>query len=118
MSTSIRNTLKLEGFTVLGLSILLYASFGSGWLLFAALILLPDLFMLGYLAGPNVGATTYNIAHSYPLPAVLLVTGLLTSTTLVLSIGLIWFAHIGLDRMLGYGLKYHDAFKHTHLANA
>lgn len=118
MSTSIRNTLKLEGFALLSLSILLYASFGGTWLLFIALLLLPDIFMLGYLAGPKVGAFTYNIVHSYFLPACLLATGLFMSHTLILSLGLIWFAHIGLDRMLGYGLKHPDGFEHTHLSNA
>ena len=118
MSTSIRNWLRLEGLTILGLSILFYALFGGTWLLFIALLLVPDSFMLGYLAGPKVGAFAYNIGHSYFLPACLLATGLLLSHTLILSLGLIWFAHIGLDRMLGYGLKFPDAFKHTHLSNA
>ena len=118
MTISIRTFLRLEGLTVLALSTLLYASFGSTWLLFFALLLLPDVFMLGYLSGPKVGAFIYNIAHSYFLPACLLATGLLMSHTLILSIGIIWFAHIGLDRMLGYGLKFPDAFKHTHLSNA
>lgn len=118
MSPSIRTWLKLEGLAVLALSTLLYASFGGTWLLFFALLLLPDSFMFGYLAGPRVGAFAYNIGHSYVLPAALLATGLFISGTLILSLGLIWFAHIGLDRMLGYGLKFSDAFKHTHLSHA
>ena len=71
--------------------------------------------MLGYLAGPRVGAVWYNVAHATLLPWVLLVTAYLSGNTLMLSIALIWFAHIGIDRALGYGLKRSSDFKDTHL---
>jgi hypothetical protein len=83
--------------------------------MFALLLLAPDLSMLGYVAGPRVGAVVYNVFHAYPLPAVLGIFGLLGGSPLVLAVALIWLAHIGMDRLLGYGLKYPTEFKDTHL---
>ena len=34
-----------------------------------------------------------------------------------MALALIWLAHIGLDRLLGMGLKYSDRFTHTHLGD-
>jgi len=92
-----------------------YGAWGSGWGLFAALFLVPDISMLGYLAGPRVGAACYNAGHSYLGPALLGAAGLGVGQPLAVAIALIWVAHIGFDRMLGYGLKYSTAFGHTHL---
>jgi hypothetical protein len=70
---------------------------------------------LGYLAGPKVGASAYNTFHSYPLPAALGIFGLLAGAPLAVAVALVWFAHIGMDRLMGYGLKYATDFKDTHL---
>ena len=118
MYKSMQGFLRLEGAVLLTVSVLLYALYGGGWLLFFGLLLLPDIAMLGYLGGTRLGAATYNLFHAYPLPALLLGVALLTPNPLLLSLSLIWFAHIGMDRLLGYGLKYPDAFKHTHLSGA
>jgi hypothetical protein len=75
----------------------------------------PDASFSGYLAGPKFGATVYNSAHSYLAPMAMMTFGFVTSSPLVLSIAMIWLAHIGFDRMLGYGLKYADGFGFTHL---
>lgn len=83
--------------------------------MFAVLLLAPDVSMLGYLAGPRIGAAIYNVFHSYPLPFALGVSGLLAGSQLVVGLALIWVSHIGLDRMLRYGLKYPTEFKDTHL---
>jgi len=107
--------LRTEGAALLGLSILLYAKFGGSWILFAVLLLAPDLGALGYLRDTRVGATTYDVVHTYLPPAVLGAIGILADNNLCLSVAIIWFGHIGMDRMVGYGLKYPDAFKHTHL---
>ena len=32
-----------------------------------------------------------------------------------IKLGLIWLAHIGMDRAIGYGLKYPTNHKDTHL---
>jgi Domain of unknown function (DUF4260) len=79
------------------------------------LFLVPDLSMLGYLSGPQTGAVTYNLFHTYVLPGLLAALGLLTGSTLLVSLALVWFAHIGFDRMVGYGLKYPTGFFDTHL---
>ena len=71
--------------------------------------------MVGYLGGTRLGAITYNLAHSTPLPAAVIAVGLWQHEPLVLAFGLVWLAHIGMDRALGYGLKYNDHFQHTHL---
>jgi Domain of unknown function (DUF4260) len=110
-----KTLLHLEGGTLLAASLILYAYTGGNWLIFALLILAPDLSALGYLAGNRAGAYTYNLFHTYLLPAILGIYGLLGSNPLALQIALIWFAHIGGDRLLGYGLKYPSAFKDTHL---
>jgi hypothetical protein len=85
------------------------------WWLVPALILLPDLAWAGYLGGTRIGAVIYNAAHATPLPAVLIGLGWWQHRPLVLALGLVWLAHIGLDRLQGYGLKYGNSFQHTHL---
>lgn len=107
--------LRLEGLAVLALSATAYAQYGSGWLVFAAAFLAPDLFMLGYLGGKKLGAAAYNFAHSYLFALPVLAFGVLAHQPLAVTAGLIWTAHIGFDRALGYGLKYAEGFGFTHL---
>jgi hypothetical protein len=107
--------LRTEGFAVLLLSTFLYAQHGSGWLLFALLLLAPDLSLAGYAAGAEIGARVYNLFHSYTLPLLLAAAALALVHALLLAIALIWVAHIGLDRMFGYGLKLPTGFHDTHL---
>ena len=111
----LRTLLRLEGLTLFVGMTLLYAVWEGSWLVYALLILAPDLSFLGYLAGPRIGAVIYNAAHSYMAPMALMTTGFALSSPLVLSIAMIWLAHIGLDRALGYGLKYSSGFGFTHL---
>lgn len=85
------------------------------WLMFALLFLTPDISMLGYFANPRVGAITYNAVHTYVGPLVLGGYALFTGKHLPLLLALIWAAHIGFDRCLGFGLKYSSLFKDTHL---
>jgi len=111
----VRLWLRAEGLTVFVLSIWLYARLEAGWPLFAWLCLLPDVSFAGYLAGPRVGSVLYNAAHSYVLPLQLALVAGATGHGRIFPIALIWTAHIGLDRALGYGLKYPSAFGNTHL---
>lgn len=107
--------LRLEGLTLfLGMT-LLYAVWGGSWWIYAILFLVPDLSFAGYLAGPRAGAMLYNAAHSYMAPTALMTSGFGFASPLTLSIAMIWFAHIGVDRALGYGLKYSAGFGFTHL---
>jgi Domain of unknown function (DUF4260) len=107
--------LRMEGVALLAAGLVLYARLRGGWIPFALLILAPDLSMLGYLGGPRIGATTYNLVHVYVWPAAVGVVGLLLGSPTALSLALIWSSHISADRALGYGLKLPTAFNDTHL---
>jgi hypothetical protein len=117
VSGPVRIWLRAEGFAVVALSVLLYRSSGRSWWIFLALLLTPDLSMLPYLINPKVGGASYNIVHSYFLPLVLATVAIALGETGMLPYVFIWMAHIGLDRLLGYGLKYPAAFARTHLGN-
>ncbi len=112
---SVRRMLRTEGVAVAAVSVMLYYHHAGGWLMFVVLFLIPDLFMLGYLAGPRMGAVAYNLVHAYISPLVLGTVGVLADVPLAVLLALIWTAHIGFDRALGYGLKYATAFGDTHL---
>ncbi len=110
-----KTLLRLEGLFVLALAVAAYAQWGSGWKGFAVFFLVPDLSMLGYLGGRKVGAAFYNLGHWYAGPIACLAYGIFAHQPVALSAGLIWAAHIGFDRLLGYGLKYSEGFGFTHL---
>jgi hypothetical protein len=111
----VKTLLRIEGLCVLAATLLLYGKFGQGWGTFALFFLVPDLSFAGYLAGPVIGAVAYNAAHSYVGAVITLTAGVLLAQPIVIAAGLIWCAHIGFDRMLGYGLKYSQGFGFTHL---
>jgi Domain of unknown function (DUF4260) len=107
--------LHIEGMAVLALCLYLYGSLQFSWVLFWVLLFLPDIAMAGYAINHKTGAKVYNLFHTYSITIILVIFGLLLSNSTILAIGLIWTAHIGMDRMLGYGLKYPTHFKDTHL---
>jgi hypothetical protein len=107
--------LRTEGAALLVLSLFFYARVGASWLLYVVLLLVPDLGMVGYLGGTRAGAVAYNLVHTYVPPTVLALVGVAAADQMMCSIALIWFGHIGMDRLLGYGLKYPTGFGHTHL---
>jgi len=111
----VRLMLRLEGLVLFAVMMLLYVHWGASWWLFALLFLAPDLSFIAYLARPKIGALVYNAAHSTVAPAALMFVGLSLTAPLLLSIATIWLAHIGIDRSLGYGLKYSAGFAFTHL---
>jgi hypothetical protein len=111
----LRTLLRLEGLTLFAGMTLLYAVWGGSWWVYALLFLVPDVSFLGYLAGPRAGTFIYNATHSYMAPMALMTTGFGLNSPLTLSIAMIWLAHIGFDRTLGYGLKYAAGFGFTHL---
>jgi hypothetical protein len=112
-----RLLLRLEALVIGLLSIWLFHMSGASWWLFGSLILAPDLTMLGYLAGPRFGSVLYNAGHTLLWPGLLLGIGWGTQAPLAFALALIWAAHIAIDRAVGYGLKYPDAFNHTHLGS-
>jgi len=115
MLTKPRLLLHLEGAAILFLSVFFYRTTHASWLVFALLFLAPDLFMLGYLVNARTGAAVYNLVHTTTLPLLFIAFALLSNQPKLLPYTLIWLAHIGIDRMLGYGLKYPSQFKDTHL---
>jgi hypothetical protein len=110
-----RFLLHIDGAAILTVSIFLYARLGGPWWLFAVLLLAPDVFMLGYLKGPKIGAVVYNLGHTLAAPLIVGAVGVITGADFLLMIALIWAAHIGMDHLFGYGLKYPTRFKDTHL---
>jgi Domain of unknown function (DUF4260) len=109
-----RILLHAEGAAVAIASIALYFNADYPWWLFVVLVLAPDLSMVGYAAGPTVGAAAYDLAHTYSLPVVLGAIGVVADAETAVQLSLIWLTHIGVDRALGYGLKYPGGFKDTH----
>ncbi|HEY8428519.1 MAG TPA: DUF4260 domain-containing protein [Sandaracinaceae bacterium] len=109
-----RAILRTEAAIVFVASIALYRYFGGGWGALGALFFAPDLSSLGYLVGPRFGALLYNAAHAYVGPALLAGAAFALGAPALLLGALIWSAHVGFDRMLGYGLKY-GRFTDTHL---
>jgi hypothetical protein len=111
----VRTLLRLEGVALFAGMTLLYGLWDGSWWIYVILFLAPDLSFAAYLLGPRVGAIVYNAAHSYLAPVALMTAGFAIASPLMLSLAMIWLAHIGIDRALGYGLKYESGFAFTHL---
>lgn len=107
--------LRLEGAALLIGCVYAYIHLQASGLMFGVLILAPDVSMLGYLAGAKIGSSIYNLVHIAVWPIALIIFGWATSNGAAVPISLIWLAHIGGDRLLGFGLKYPTEFKDTHL---
>lgn len=107
--------LRAEAFVEVVLIVTEYRYLGGTWPMFAALFLVPDIGIAGYLADRRIGATVYNLAHTYLAPALLALAGFILAAALPYLLALIWAAHIGFDRLAGFGLKYPSGFGVTHL---
>src|SRR6201997_2154221 len=107
--------LRIEGAFDLALSLIFFEAIQGNWLLFILLLLVPDLAMLGYLRGAQLGTVCYNLAHTLVGPFLIVAYAYLTKSLWLLPYALIWTAHIGLGRMLGFRLKYSTRFRGTHL---
>src|SRR5580704_9745257 len=105
-----RLLVRIEGMAVVAASALAYERTGAGWLWFAVFFLAPDVSIIGYALGQRAGSVTYNIVHTYTAPLALGIAGALAHHPSWAPIALIWVAHIGFDRLLGYGLKYETSF--------
>lgn len=111
-----RMFLHLEGLVILSVSLILYASQGFSWLVFALLLLTPDLSFIFYLMNKRVGSIAYNLVHTILFPVILGLSSYYFSYDLGVQLALIWFAHIGMDRSVGYGFKYTGRAKETHFS--
>lgn len=114
---AVKLLLRLEGLAVLLVSVLIYSRTDGHWGIFALWFFVPDLAMAGYALGSRAGAVLYNLTHSYIGALLLIAIAVIWPTAVTLPVGIIWMAHIGFDRMLGYGLKYRRGFGFTHLGN-
>jgi hypothetical protein len=110
-----RLLLRIEGAALTLAAVWMYHRIGGNWWLFAALILVPDVSFAGYLINTRIGAIAYNTMHVTLGPLICAALGFLLPSFDLLSIGLIWGAHVGIDRAIGYGLKYGAGFGFTHL---
>lgn len=107
--------LRMEGFSLLLICTFLYFhEKGSLWL-FLLLLFFPDVSMLGYLIGTKTGTVFYNLMHNIICPLFLVFLSVYIDEPLLTQLALIWLAHIGADRFIGFGLKYPTYFKDTHL---
>lgn len=107
--------LRAEGLAALAVAVVLYAGTGRGWSFFALLFFAPDLTFAAFLAGPRVGAMAYNALHTYVGPLALGLLAHAAAAPALLLVAYVWAAHIGFDRLIGYGLKYASGFGDTHL---
>lgn len=112
-----KSILKLEELFQFILGIYLFSTLSYAWWWFLALILLPDIGMLGYLINTKIGAITYNIFHHKGLAILIFLSGIYFEIEVMQLVGIILFSHASLDRIFGYGLKYADHFKNTHLGS-
>ena len=109
--------IKLEEAFMFLLSIILFNQTDYPWWIFLVLILIPDVGMLGYIVNTKIGAYMYNVFHHKGIAIGILCLGWYLKSPLLELSGIILFGHSSMDRMLGYGLKFEDSFKHTHLGN-
>ncbi len=106
---------RIEGTIIFLAALYLYNVAGYKIVWFLVLLFSIDVTMLGYLINKKIGATIYNLGHSFTLPLIMLAIASTMSYDLAFAFGLIWLAHTGLDRAFGYGLKFDTDFKDTHL---
>lgn len=111
---NLRWLLRLEGVAIFLFSLMAYDFMGFQWGFFILVFLIPDISLFAYFRSPRVGAIAYNIMHSYVLPLMLFAYGFFVSSPLADQLAIVWIAHIGFDRALGFGLKYSRGFRYTH----
>lgn len=110
-----KTLLRIEELGIFALAIFLFFQTAFSWWWFPLLLLVPDISMVGYLFNPRVGSVLYNIFHHKAIAVILYIVGYIWSMPVVELAGIILLAHAAMDRIFGYGLKYADSFKHTHL---
>tara|TARA_R110002049_G_scaffold305738_1_gene503136 strand:- start:9030 stop:9386 length:357 start_codon:yes stop_codon:yes gene_type:complete len=108
-------TLKIEELLMFLLGVFMFNQLDFSWWWFLVLIVTPDISMLGYLVNTKIGAITYNVFHHKAMAILVYFVGVYFQYSILQLVGIILFSHASLDRMFGYGLKYFDGFKNTHL---
>lgn len=110
-----KTILKLEELGMLIGCIILLVHFDVPWWYFVLLTIGPDISMLGYLASNKIGAWCYNLFHHKGIAFLVGMAGYLFNSELLILTGIVLFGHSSMDRLAGYGLKYENGFKFTHL---
>jgi hypothetical protein len=110
-----KGILRLEGLILFAAGLAAFFYLKQSLWIFAGLLLVPDLSMAAYFAGPKPGAIVYNLFHATIGPLLMAIYGVLFGELFAQALASVWLAHIGLDRALGYGLKYASDFRDTHL---
>ena len=110
-----KNLIRLEEIALFVLSIYVLYTLKAQWWFYLLLLIGPDISMLGYLAGPRVGAIAYNLFHHKFTAIVFFLVGIISSPWMMQVIGAVLFGHSSFDRIFGYGLKYYSGFSDTHL---
>tara|TARA_R100000908_G_scaffold65369_1_gene55020 strand:- start:73511 stop:73888 length:378 start_codon:yes stop_codon:yes gene_type:complete len=116
LSKHLKLLLNLEELALFTGSVILFGLATSySWWIFALLFFLPDISFAAYLINTNIGSWIYNLFHHKGLMIGLILVGYFAEVESVMAIGIIFLAHTSFDRIFGYGLKFPDDFKHTHL---
>lgn len=110
-----KTQLRFEELGMFILGVLLFTTLEYSWWVFLLLIPAPDISMAGYLLNKRMGAALYNFFHHKGIAVAVYLSGRLLAVSPLMLAGIILFAHASIDRIFGYGLKYPDAFTHTHL---
>jgi hypothetical protein len=113
--STVRFWLHAEGAAALAAAAILYQWLGGSWLFAIPLLLLPDVSMVGYLAGRGAGSFFYNLVHNWAVGLAALGIGAWVGSDPIMLVGTVLVGHVGMDRLVGYGLKYPTHFKDTHL---
>jgi len=110
-----KTILRLEYLMLFFAGLWLFSETEFTWWWFPALFFVSDISMLGYLFGTKTGAVCYNAFHHFGIAIFCYIVGNYIGSDILSLAGLILFSHTAFDRVLGYGLKYPDDFKNTHL---
>ena len=116
LNKTLRTLLNLEELLLFIGSVILFGLITEySWWMYALLFFLPDVSFGAYLINTKTGAFFYNLLHHKGVMIVLILTGYFAQLPLIVAVGIVFFGHSAFDRIFGYGLKFGDDFKHTHL---
>lgn len=110
-----KTLIKVEEAAQFALSIFLFTQLPFALWVYPALLLVPDVSMIGYVMNPKIGAFFYNLFHHKAVAIVIGLLGFYLGNDFILLAGIILFGHSAMDRMFGYGLKFNTGFGDTHL---
>ena len=116
LNKSVKSLLILEELGLVAGSMILFSlTTHFEWWIYALLFFIPDISFAAYLINTKIGSAVYNIFHHKGMMIALIVTGYYAELEWILTVGIVFLGHAAFDRIFGYGLKFSDDFKHTHL---